>query len=281
MNETLFKISTASLIITSSYNKLISLALADMEESEEYQEYNEKIKKYVSYENELYQSLSEKDINEYDTLMQNISRFDNQVDARIYSRINDIKRIKNNQPVINNNILLSSIISSKLTIDILKNVDHIINNLTENEELDETDITMLNLYKKRYKYHYLTSNYFIEKLSIEHNFELNNIPSYSYEAIEDRFDIRFLDNIQNNFYNYVITSLEELANMHSDNKYVLIYSSIFEIARIESIIEYLDLNSLNKLFRFINEHKTKYDCNSALRKVRKIIIKKKEEFNDR
>ena len=281
MNETLFKISTTSLIIISSYNKLVNLALADMEDTLEYQEYLEKIKKYVNYENELYQSLTKKDINEYDTLMQNISRFDNQVDARIYSRINDIKRIKNNQPVINNNILLSSVISSKLTIDILKNVDHIISNLTENEELDETDITMLNLYNKRYKHHYLASNYFIERLSLEHNFNLDNIPSYSYEDIEDKFNIRFLDNIQNNFYDYVIASLDELANMHSDNKYILIYSSIFEIARIKSIIEYLDLNSLNKLFTLINEHKTKYDCNSALRKVRKIIIKKKEEFNDR
>lgn len=281
MDNNLFNISMASLFITATYEKLLKLEFIDLTDGVEYEDTINNLKRYVDMENEFYHKLTKIDIDTYFNLIKDIHRFNNQVDARIYSRMNDIKRINDGNISIDNNILLSSVISSKLTIDILKNVHNKIKELEDNSEFTVDDVMSLQLYETRFMYHYLTSNYFIERLSLENNFDLNEIPGYSYQDIEKRFNIQFINNIQNNFYNYVIESLNQLTNIKSDDKYLLIYSSIFEIARIEAMLPYLNSDSINKLLATIEEHTIKYDSNSALRKIKKIINKRKEEFNDR
>ena len=278
MNEGLFKVGTSSVIICATYHRLIELSYANMEDTSEYLELIEKLKIYIKAENELYHNLSKGEVDNYFALINNKTIFNNSIDGRIYTRMTDIKRIYDSNPVIDGNILLSSVISSKLTIDILKNVEEKIAELYDNMEMNDDDINMLKLYSKRFKFYYLTTNYFIENLALNANFDVKKIPSYSYQDIENRFNIKFINNIQNNFYNYVITSLNELSLLKSENKYIMIYTKLFEVARIEAMLPYLNLDSLNKILSYITDHKIKCDSNSAIKKVKKIIIKRKEEF---
>lgn len=279
MGNNLFNISLSSLIITATYQRLINMDYADLAGSSEYQEMITKLERYISVEADYYSMLTSDDINNYFNLLKNVTSFNNQVDGRIYTRMNDIRRIRMNNPLVNDKVLLSSIISSKLTIDILKNVNAKIADLAKNKELDDTDVYMLELYHKRYKYHYLTSNSYIEDLSLKNNFDIEKLPSYTYYEVEREYGFEFVDNIQNNFYDYVMASLDELSGIQSNDKYLVSYISLFELARIEAVIPYLSLDSLNKLLLYIHQHMTKYDSNSALRRARKIIHKKKEEFN--
>ena len=279
MNDNLFCIGISNSIIIATYHRLINLCYADMDDSDEYNDLIEKLKSYVTVENEYYLNLTAEELNRYFELIGNTTKFSNHFDARIYTRMNETKKKYEGTPVIDGNILLSSIISSKITIDVLKGVERKINALGESDEFDSQDMLMMHMYSKRYKLHYLTTNFFIERLALEHNFDIEALPTYTYQDIEKRFGVRFINNIQNNFCDYVISSLDELANLNTDDKYLLIYTKFFEIARIEAMLPYLNLESLNKITTFITDHSIKYDSNSALVKVRKIIDKRKEEFN--
>lgn len=279
MTNNLFNISVASTIITGYYQKLINLALTYCEDSSEFKDTIEKLKECVRVEHDFYLALDDNDINEYFKHIKNKTSFSNKIDGRIYMRISNIKKIYEGNPVIDGDKLLSSIISSKITIDVLKNVEQKIIEINNTDTMDEEDKAFLSLYSKYYKFHYLSANPFIENLAFDNEFDIAKIPSYSYQDIEDSFKVKFVNNIQGNFYNYIIASLDELANIQSDDKYLLIYTKLFETARIESMLPYLNIDSLNKLISYINNHNIKYNSNSALTKVRKLIMKRKEEFN--
>lgn len=279
MTNNLFNISVASTIITGYYQKIINLAYYDREDSDEYKETIKKLKDYIEVERNYYLALDENDIAEYFKRIKNKTSFGNPIDGRIYMRISDVKKIYEGNPVIDGDKLLSSIISSKITIDVLKNVELKIIELNSTDTMDEEDKMLLSLYGKQFKFHYLTSNPFIEQLAIDNEFDINRMPSYSYQEIEDSFKLKFVNNIQDNFYNYIIASLDELANIQCNDKYLLIYTKLFETARIESMLPYLNIDSLNKLICYIGNHDIKYSSNSALTKIKKLIMKRKEEFS--
>ena len=276
-NETLFKINIASLIISLIYDKIIKYDLIDMGDSLECQEYIDKLSQCIKVEQDLYRHATKEDVSTYFNLIKGIRRFDSTKDSRIYNRMNDKKRMNEKQHMVDT-VLLSSIISSKLIIDVIKGVDYKINNLKTNDEVDNYDIYILKLYNKRMKYHYLGSNDFIESLAIKYNFNINEIPSYDFKAIEDRCGFKFLDAIKSILLNYVMDSIRELADLKIDDKYLLLYTSLFEISRVEAILPYLDEEAIDKVILMYTNYKYSYDSNSALRKVKKIIYKRKEEF---
>ena len=276
MNNTLLNIGLSSLVVTAAYNKLYQMSYMNQEDSEEYKEEITKLKKYIQVENEYYHELTDNDIATYFQLIANKTKFDNVADARIYSRMNEIKKQKENSPAI---APLSMTIASKVLIDVLKIVNKRINAIEANDDIDDTDITMLEIHTKRFNYHYLSANSFIEQMALECNFDINEIPTIEYTDIEKQYNVSLVKHIQKEFSDYIIGSLNELANLKSDDKYIRIYLSIFEAARVEAMLPYLNLESLDKVLSYINTHSTKYDSNGALRKVRKLIIKRKEEFN--
>ena len=85
---------------------------------------------------------------------------------------------------------------------------------------------------------------------------------------------------QNIIYNYVVSSIEELANFETDDKYLLSYISIFEVARVKVMLPYLNKESLESIMELYKQNKFSYDKNGALRKVKKLINKRKEEFSE-
>ena len=278
MDDELLQLNIAGLIIASTYEKLIKYSYGDMEECPEFIDTIEKIKQYTRVENELYSNIGRNTIDNYFASISKNHRFNNSKDARMYNRMSDRMRELNGSKTVNG-ILISSIISSKLIIDNLHYVNDRINELVPNEEIQEDDILMINLYNKRMKYHYLTANSYIEKMALEHNFSVDSIPSYTFQDIENKYGIRFISAIQEVLLNYVKESIYELANLKSFDKYLLSYSSLFEIGRVEAILPYLDITSVDKILELYKDDSYKYDSNAALRKVKKIIYKKKEEFN--
>lgn len=280
MSNNLFNASLASGIVTALNLKLLNLTLSNMEDTDEYNELMDTLKTSVKTENKYYHDLTNMDIHMYFDFIKGTKKFSNPADARVYLRMQDEKRIRDGSKLIGSGILLSSVISSKLTIDILKNIDIKLNNLEDNDEVNIEDIEILKMYAKRYKMHYLSSNYFIERLSLEHNYNLDKIPSYSFYDIEKKFNIQFIDKSREAFTNYVLTSIKELASLKHDDKYLVTYSSLFECARIEALLPYLNIDEVNSILHLYDDSKYRYDANGALRKVKKIIQKRKEEFSE-
>ena len=66
---------------------------------------------------------------------------------------------------------------------------------------------------------------------------------------------------------------------HND-RYLVTYSSLFECARIEALLPYLNIDEVNSILNLYDDSKYRYDANGALRKVKKIIQKRKEEFSE-
>ena len=280
MTNNIFNASVATSIVTALNLKLLSFAIINLEDSREYKEILDNLKKAVKAENSYYNALSDMEIHMYFDFIKGVKKFANMSDARVYARMKDEKRIRDGSKVVNDNILLSSIISSKLTIDILKNIDSKIIDLDRDNSLEIDDIEMLKMYAKRFKYHYLSSNYFIEMLSIEHGYDLDSIPSYTFGDIENRFGVPFVEQSRETFRGYVLAAIKELASLKTDDKYALAYSSLFECARIETLLPYLNSDDIDEILHLYDDSKYRYDANSALRKVKKIILKRKEEFSE-
>ena len=79
---------------------------------------------------------------------------------------------------------------------------------------------------------------------------------------------------------YFIAAIKELASLKSKDEHLVAYSSLFECARVEALLPYLTCDEVNSVLRIYEDSKYRYDANGALRKVRKIIQKRKEEFSE-
>ena len=202
MTNNIFMVSVSSGIVTALNLKLLGLVLTNMEDTDEYNDLINKLKTAVKAENDYYHNLTDMDIHMYFEFIKGYTKFKNPTDARVYLRMQDEKRIRDGSQVVSNGILLGSIISSKITIDILKNIDDKLDNMDDNEEVNFEDLEILKLYAKRFKMHYLSSNYFIERLSLEHNYDLDKIPGYSFYDVEKKFNINFIDKSRDTFIFY-------------------------------------------------------------------------------
>ena len=270
---------TASFLVLSHYNHLKNMSLMGMEDSPEFDKCIDKLKHCVSVENKEYEKVSAEDI---DTYLKKAKEHDiiDQIDARSYLKINERKKVLDGHRLIGDNLLLSQVIASKLYIDILKDADLKVNSLSENEVLDYEDIEMIKNYHISYKYYYLSSNRYLEQIAIDNKFDIQKIQSYTFEDIENIYDIKFTDKLQNVIYDYIVSAIDELANLETEDKYLLLYKSILNVARVKATLPYLDVDSLNKVMELYKDNKYSYDSNGALRKVKKLVKKRKEELSE-
>ena len=279
MPESIMGAKVASFIILSHYHKLKDLELAGEADSDAYRSIVGKLRKHVKVENDEYDKAKEADIDSFLARIDETGQID-EIDGRCYLKLKERKKELSGGFMIDRHTLLSSAISSKLYIDILKDVDEKINSLNENNELDEDDIEMLQVYHINYKYHYLSANKFLEQIAIDSNFVIPDLPDFTFKEIEVACGVTFMDSIQNILYDYITGAIDELANFEADDKYLLSYISIFEVARVKVMLPYLSEEKLDKIIELYKDNKYSYDKNGALRKVKKLIKKRKEEFSE-
>lgn len=275
MNNNILNIKLMSQFITAYYQKLIKLTLNGMTESDEYQETIDKIKYMAQEENSIYKKLTPKEIKAIVEYF-NQNEVQNDTDARIYTRTNDQNRLNDKNNInIDNQVPLSAVISSKIIIDVLKIVNTKILDLEITDDITEEDIIMLNAYNSVYKYKYLTANSFIEQLSLDNNFDIEEIPTINLYNIEKELNIEIISKAQNTFFNYIFSSIKELINLVSNDRHLYLYASLFELSRIEVMLPYLNKENLTKL----SLHLSNLNINSnSIIKVKKLINKRKEEL---
>ncbi len=274
MNDKINSARLSTFILVEYYKKLIDLACNFLDESDEFKELIDKINNAIRVENEMYENISLDEINKCLDDIKDIKIADDLI-ARYYSKLNYQKRIKDGGKVIDDRILLSALISAKISIDLLKILENMINNLETNEKIDENDIYMLKMHHINNKYLYFTSNNFLERYAIEYNFDINKIPAISFRDIEEKFNVSFINNIGIIFTNYVIDSMNEIKNLKSDNKYYLSYKSMMELARVEAILPYLDIKAIKNIE---DKYDYKNDTDITIRAIKKKIKKRKEEL---
>lgn len=265
-------ISIASTFTETCYEKLRKISIANEENDPEYDMIVDKLKRCVEGENSLYQELSDEDINNGLTYFKNYGIHSN-VDNRINNKLNHIYRERNNQKT---SVELGMIIASKIMIDVLKNITGKLLTL-DNDNVTKEDNETLLLYHDAFKYQWLTANNFIEKLAINARFCILAMPEINLKDLEKAYHTSFVKESVNLSYKYILSSIQELFNIHSDDKYLNVYLTLFEVARIETMLPYLDKDTLIKLSDYLNNLNTKED-NYALRRIKKLIKKRKEEL---
>ena len=261
----------ASAVIETYYIKLRELSYQFEEDTPEYEAIVNKLKKAVYGESEMYDELTNAEIQEA------IKYFDtfgikNVTEARMCSKLNQNNRKRHNTI---QNIELGNVITSKIIIDVLKRTTIKILKLKD-RNLPDDDIECLLLYNDLYKYNYLTGNDYIEKLAIDCKYDILSLPNISFEDIESKFKIEFIRQSAALTLNYIRDSIKELLNIKTDDENLRIYMTLFEISRIETMLPYLDkktLISLSSYLSSLNEN------NEALRKIKELVNKRKEELS--
>ena len=278
MQENIIGSRIASFIVLSRYNKIMDLSLGNMEDSDIFKEEMAELKRLFLAEFKEYNRITSDEAEMYFKNM-NEAKIRNLLDMREYKKIRERKRILDGN-LQANGYLISSIIAGKIYIDSIKDVNDTIKRLRIEGKIDDDDLYMLNLYLQKYKYHYLSSNNFVETIAIEKEFNLDNIECISFEDIENTFGITFIDNSQYIFYDFVSETIKELVNLQSDDANEIAFLSMLYVGKVKSLLPYLDYNSLTKLSYQLNDNSYKYERNSALVKVKKLIIKRQiEESN--
>ncbi len=279
MQEKIIGVRVASFVTLNYYDHLKNMELMGMTDSSEYANVATRLAKKTKVENMLYDEFTAEEIDKYLLELSEREELD-KIEARSYLKLKERKKELTGGLMVGEHTLLSSVISSKLYIDILKDVDAKIASLADNEQIDDDDIETLRTYHINYKYHYLSANKFLEQIAIKHNFNISNLPEFSFSEIEEAYNVKFMNSIQNILYDYVTSAIQELVNYDADDKYLLSYISIFEVARVKVMLPYLAEDKLDKVLELFEENKYSYDKNGALRKVKKLIKKRKEEFSE-
>ena len=264
-------IHVTALIIQTYYDKLRSLSIDNLENDPEYDKTVFKLIKCVEGESTLYQELSDKDINSGLNYF-NQNGIHSWIEERISSRLKEQKQIRDNP---NNQNELGRVISSKIMIDVLKKVTSKILSLTD-EGITDEEIDSLLLYNDVHKYHYLTTNSYIESLALSSRFCILALPSLDFHDIEEKYNVSFIEPSTSLAYDYIKASLDELINIKTEDEYFNVYLSLFETTRIEVMLPYLNKEYLNKLSNHLDT--LNMSNNLSVRKIKRLIRKQKEEL---
>lgn len=272
MSNELTKAGFASMIVESYYVTLRELSFEDKEDTEEFKNIVTKLRSIIPAENEMYNELSNEDI----VFALNSFRkteTDSLVKQRIYSKIKDLYRERINTALVTE---LGNIITSKILIDVLKQLNRKLHNLIDGN-LDSEERERLLSYANVYKYNYLTANPFIEDLALKADFDVEALPNIKFDEVEKTFQLKFVEKSAELFLSYVKDSIKELISAESKDEYLNVHVTLFEISRVEVMLPYLTKSNLEELSHFIDtlEYKNK---DVAIRNIKKLIRKRKEEL---
>lgn len=273
MDDNLLSVRMISMIALSYYEKLINLTNNYMEDSYEYDEIIEKLKEMIMLENKEYNSISIDVINNYFSNL-DFNKINTSLEERMFNKLSWRKKVLDGETKTDDMAILSDVIDSKILIDTLKLVNIKINAIDEDNDM----LTVLREYHRNSKYTYLSSNNYLELLSIAYNFDIDKIPSINFSDIEKLYGINFVNSSGKIFYYYIIDGMNYLATINHNDKALEAYLSLMELSRIEVLLKYIDKDMLISIMEVYNKEYSIYKDNAALINVKRLIRKRKEEF---
>lgn len=281
MNDELNRVRVASYIVLAHYNKVIELSICGLEDNPNFLKEINILKKYTKIEMDEYAKLSDELIYNY-LNTHNVNSSDNSLERRVYFRISERKNVIDSRKNGFNFIgpSLSSVIASKVAIDIIKDVDESIDNLTQNYLDDEDDSKVLRLYLMQHKYTLLTCDSFSEMIALDNNFDVKKMPKIDLYAFGRKTGVPLVPAAQNVFVGMILSAIESIVSVSGNDLYHDSYLSMMEVARVKSLLPYLDKEHLMQINSLLDNDSYRYQKNSAIVKVRKIINQRKEEFNN-
>ena len=264
---------TISLIIINLYKKI---AISPNLNQKEYNIIIKKLEEYLPKEKKEYNKLT---LSETNYLINEINKIDE--DTLTIKRYRN-KLLERRQQIEDNflnskAISIINILDNQITIETLKKVNTKIATLRKIGITDEHFIASIKRYHNSIKYLYLTSNTFLEELSLKHKYDIEEIPNIKvkYEnkdlvpKIEEYENDRATDNI--------IDSMEVLDNTIFANPILNTYMSMIELSHIEVLLSKINnIAYVNEIITYCNHEYYKEDKDSIKIAKDKIKQRKKE-----
>lgn len=242
-----------SVRICKLYDDLVSFVLADNEFSQEFNKKVLELEILLDDENKVYEKLDENNINKYLDQFSNDSIVElDSVKSRYYNKLKERLSVLDGTNNSDYPFSLETVIIGKLLLDSMKKVENnIVNSLNDG---DFSIYDLLYSFHRTYKYTLISMNAFLERLAVEFNFDISNIPNISFERIKENFDCN------NRFYYYLDNLLLMIAKdtvkmINTDNNsddITVIYSNLLSISQLEIITLNLSNNALNELYSYLD-----------------------------
>ena len=246
MPEELKKVILLSEEITMQYVKLTGLMIDEETDTEEFEDTLTKIKELLDEEQEVYSKINLDTIEGYFKVYNLLE--DTPIENRVLERLKERKNVILDVPRINDYTTIGSVIGAKIVIDTIILMEKRINSLVKENSTDE-GVNLIKMYHKSALFAHLTNSTYIEKRSLEYDFDVESMPPISFEEINKQFDANIPNDIQNTIIKHILEDLISLNDINLPDRFVATYIALFELSRIETMLEYLNKNSLNTMYR--------------------------------
>lgn len=260
-----------SVKICKMYDELVSLVLSEREYDEKFNNKVQVLELLLEDEVLAYKKLDENAANMYYDRISNddTHNLDN-VKSRYFSKIKERLDILSGINISGYPFSLNTAIIGKILLDAIKEVENnIINNLNGNSTYD-----LLYSFHKTYKYSLIASNDFLERLAVDFNFNLSEIPNISFDVIKKNFNCN--DNFNNYLNNMLLILAKDTIGMLTYDEgapdITSIYSNLLAISQLNVIISYLNKNNLYKLLEYLKNNNICISNNTKY--IRKLIENK-------
>ena len=163
-------------------------------------------------------------------------------------------------------------------IDTLKLVNQRLLNLIEDTDEDDNDLSDLLLYFKVSKFTYLADSSFLEDLALECDFNIEELPTLSFDKVNNELKIDVLNEANGIFYFYIFNELDALCEISEKKGALNTYLALTGLSRVEVLLNFLDKETFNDVFNYFQEKYGNLKI-ETMDSAKRLIRKRKEEFN--
>lgn len=247
-----------SVKICKIYEELIYITFSESDMTDEYYDNIAKLRDLIDDETDTYDKLDFEDLEKYFNKISNedTSSFD-AVKSRYYSKIRERKDLMEDGIDKGYPFTLNTALVGKVLLESMINMEkYFLHELDLNVDIDNESFYDLFSFHKVYKFTLLSMNDFVERLAVNFDFHLIDIPNISFDKIKNNFKCN------NNFYNYLDNLLlilskeiiDVLLNNNGNDEIYGSYSTLLNIFQLEVILSYLNKDSLLILNDYCNNN---------------------------
>ena len=247
-----------SVKICKIYEELIYITFSESDMTDEYYDNIAKLRDLIDDETDTYDKLDFEDLEKYFNKISNedTSSFD-AVKSRYYSKIRERKDLMEDGIDKGYPFTLNTALVGKVLLESMINMEkYFLHELDLNVDIDNESFYDLFSFHKVYKFTLLSMNDFVERLAVNFDFHLTDIPNISFDKIKNNFKCN------NNFYNYLDNLLlilskeiiDVLLNNNGNDEIYGNYSTLLNIFQLEVILSYLNKDSLLILNDYCNNN---------------------------
>ena len=237
-----------SVKICSLYEELVCLTICDNEHTDEYIKNIDLLRNLIDDETNTYDKLDEKDVVRYFNSIneEDMGNFDS-VKSRYYSKLKERKEILDDDKASLYPFTLDTAISGKILLDSLVKLEKQFLDIDGNIISDDV-IFEIYSYHKAHKFTLISSNDFAERIAVDFDYNIIDIPNISFDVIKRNFKggKEFNRYLNRTLYLMGIEIINTLINSKNNDAYD-IYTNMLYMLELEVIISYLDDIYIDKL----------------------------------